>query len=212
MDQGILDSVRQKTLISIEEVVFEMVLGGGTALAQQIKHRKSFDFDFFSPLEITKKLLTNLSGKIKINSIAVDSPDELTLFTSGDVKLTFLFYPFPKIFEFIHQEGQLKLFDIQALAAQKAYTVGRRGEYRDYFDMYSILKIGKCSLGQTISLAGSIYNGSFSEKLFLEQLTFFDDLLDFNLISLEESKKLANKQEVKTFLESQVFQYLKKKD
>jgi hypothetical protein len=68
----------------------EFVLGGGTALALQLNHRKSYDFDFFGQSDITKNLLEKISHAIPIQNIAVDSGDELTFFTAKDVKVTFL--------------------------------------------------------------------------------------------------------------------------
>lgn len=57
------------------------VLGGGTALSLQLTHRKSFDFDFFSQSPIPKNFLNKLTDTIQVENIAVDSADELTLFT-----------------------------------------------------------------------------------------------------------------------------------
>ena len=52
----ILDKTRQDLLKKIMPVAKYFVLGGGTALSLQIAHRKSFDFDFFSEIEIAKDL------------------------------------------------------------------------------------------------------------------------------------------------------------
>jgi len=39
------------------------------------------------------------------------------------------------------------------------------------------------SLTEIISFAKKIYGSVFEEKLFLQQLVYFDDLLDFEIVS-----------------------------
>lgn len=105
-----------------------------------------------------------------IENIVVDTLDELTVFTISNVKITFLYYPFKPLFEHIKTEAGLRLFPIKEIALQKAYTIGRRGEYRDYFDLYTILKSGHINLKELTAGGKQVYNGAFDEKLFLEQL------------------------------------------
>ena len=136
----ILDKERQEILQKLLFLAKDFVLSGGTALALQLNHRKSFDFDFFSQTPIEKKLLAGLADKISISNTAIDTPDELTLFTKEGVKLTFLRYPFKPFYPIQKTESGLSIFPVREIALQKAYTIGRRGEYRDYFDLYTILK------------------------------------------------------------------------
>ena len=72
-------------------------LAGGTALALQIGHRVSVDFDLFSDKEIERSLLPHVQRVFSDGaSIAplINNPDELTVLVD-DVKITFLKYPFP---------------------------------------------------------------------------------------------------------------------
>ncbi len=124
----------------------EYILGGGTALALQLAHRKSFDFDFFYSSPIPKNFLEKLSEVLEISTISVDSSEELTFFTKDEIKLTFLYYPFGYAFPLITLENGLTLFPVKDIAIKKAYTIGRRGEYRDYFDLYAILNSGYIDL------------------------------------------------------------------
>lgn len=89
------------------------------------------------------------------------------------------------------------------IALQKAYTVGRRGEYRDYFDLYTILKQEYISLKEIISGAKQIYNGAFDEKLFLEQLIYFNDLNNFEVIPASQTP-LPAPDEIKHYFETLV--------
>ena len=85
----------------------EFYLVGGTALALQIGHRISVDFDLFNDKKISRRLL----GKIEKNfkefkiDVLVNNPGELTLFLNG-VKTTFFNYPFPIVRKLINFEGE----------------------------------------------------------------------------------------------------------
>jgi len=53
----ILTENQKKTLKSLKEFSKYGVLAGGTALALQLGHRKSYDFDIFCAKPISKKLV-----------------------------------------------------------------------------------------------------------------------------------------------------------
>ena len=200
LNQDILDKPRVKLLDKLTPFLKGFVLGGGTALALQLNHRKSFDFDFFSSSEIPKNLLEKVSQKIAVSNISVDNADELTFFTDDKIKVTFLSYPFRHLFNLIILENGLRLFKVEDIAIQKAYTIGRRGEYRDYFDLYTILKKDSISLNKLIDSCKDVYKTIFSEKIFLEQLVYFNDLLNFDIIAAS-STPFPSPDEVKRFFE-----------
>lgn len=204
----LLDNKRQELLEQLFLLTKGFVLAGGTALALHLAHRKSFDFDFFSQSEIPKNLLEELSQKLKIENIAVDSRDELTFFVVGGIKVTFLYYPFPTYFDQIETEKGLVLFPVKQIALQKAYTIGRRGEYRDYFDLYTILKTGQTTLDELISTARQVYGSVFDEKLFLEQLVYLGDISNFEIISASEDPP-PSPEEIKQYFEKLVKTYIK---
>lgn len=203
----LLDKERLGVLQKLIPFAVDFVLGGGTALALQLAHRKSFDFDFFSSSQIPKKLLENLSTILPIGNIVVDTLDELTVFTTSNVKITFLYYPFKPLFEHIKLEGGLRLFPVKEIALQKAYTIGRLGEYRDYFDLYTILKGEHTGLKEIIAGGKQVYNGAFDEKLFLEQLVYYGDLLSFNVTPISKIK-LPTPDEIKQYFENLVKTYI----
>ena len=184
------------------------ILGGGTALALQLKHRISFDFDIFSRKSITKNLLNKVKGIFSLQQITplVDSSDELTL-EIDNVKITFLYYPFTKLFDTVKTDS-IDIFSVNDIAADKAYTVGRRGAWRDYYDVFSLIKKGVVSLNELISLAKKKYGTLFNEKLFLEQLTYFEDIKDF---SVEVKDGVAFPvHDVQNYLSLEVKEYLSK--
>lgn len=178
----LLDKKRQQVLGALSPFTRDFVLGGGTALSLQLAHRLSFDFDFFSTSPISPKLLEEITRKLAIDHIVVDTHDELTFFTKDQIKITFLHYPFKAQFAPRETKKGLALFPVKEIALQKAYTIGRRGEYRDYFDLYTIFKNGYISLDEVISNAKHEYDSLFDEKIFLEQLVYFGDITNFEVI------------------------------
>ena len=201
--QGVLDKKRHKLLDELLPYTKGYILGGGTALALQLNHRKSYDFDFFSSNSIIKNLLEKLSKTIRIANVSVDSTDELTFFTKDSIKVTFLYYPFGYLFPIEMLSNGLKMFGIKDIAIKKAYTIGRRGEYRDYFDLYVILKDNYMNLSELIQTTKKIYGSVFDEKIFLTQLVYFDDLISFDIIPTSKSS-LLKPEEIKGFFENLV--------
>lgn len=202
-----LDKTRQDLLKSLIPVVKDFVLGGGTALSLQIAHRLSFDFDFFSEKALTKNLLETASKSLSIENIVVDTTSELTFFTKADIKITFLHYPFKEFFKDKLIFDGLALFSVEQIAYQKAYTVGRRGEYRDYFDLYSILINGYIPFSNLISQTKKIYESVFDEKMFLQQLVYFDDLLNLEIIPTS-NKQFPDPENIKKYFEKLVAEYI----
>lgn len=205
----VLDKKRQSLLQKLTPILKDFVLGGGTALSLQLVHRKSFDFDFFSHSKISKKPLEKLSGIIEIKNVAIDTPDELTFFTKDNIKVTFLYYPFKPSSTPLKTADGLLYFTVQEIAIQKAYTIGRRGEYRDYFDLYVILKNGYTNLKKIIPAAKKVYGSLFDEKLFLGQLVYFGDMLNFEVIPVNKTP-LASSDNIKYYFEGLVKTYLQR--
>jgi hypothetical protein len=61
------------------------------------------------------------------------------------------------------------------LAAMKAFALGRRAKWKDYVDLYFIIK-GYYTISDISKQASDIFKHEFSEKLFREQLTFHKDI------------------------------------
>ena len=91
------------------------------------------------------------------------------------------------------------IFDIRDLATAKAYAIGRRGVWRDYFDVYFLLKSGEFDLDRLLKMSKKRYGSLFSEKLFLEQLCYFDDIKDYSIEWVKGQGKVGE-EEVKEYL------------
>jgi len=79
----------------------------------------------------------------------------------------------------------------------KAYALGRRSKWKDYVDIYFIVK-DYFTINQICQRANEIYGELFSEKLFRAQLSFFDDI-DYSE-SIEYLCNPVDENEIKEFL------------
>jgi len=148
------EALVEKTLnviaaISKMEFVKSYVLVGGTALALQLKHRLSEDLDFISWKQ-SKKDKQNIDiEKIKneiIQNFVIDKVDilgnnHIEIYIDSGVKLSF--YAPDKIKPVmmpIHYLNNLILADENCIASLKMEILLRRNEFRDYYDLYCILK------------------------------------------------------------------------
>jgi hypothetical protein len=64
------------------------------------------------------------------------------------------------------------------LAAMKAFALGRRSKWKDYVDLYFILR-DNYSIKEISQEAEKVFSQQFSEKLFRGQLAFHKDI-DFS--------------------------------
>ena len=173
-----IEALNNNTKIVWEKCAFleGFYLAGGTALALQIGHRTSVDLDFFSSNPIKKTLLSEVEKVFGTVTPIIKTKDELTIILDG-VKVTFLHYPFslvsPKIFNKI-----IPLASVRDIASMKAYALGRRQSLKDYIDLYEIFSRKLFDLEGTITDAKNKYKGLFTDRLFLEQLLYIDDLED----------------------------------
>lgn len=176
-------------------------LAGGTALALQLGHRVSEDLDFFNADPISPCLLSELESQFPrdVSAPAVSTRDQLTLFVH-DTKVTFLSYPFPLLYPLARDDAGTPLACVKEIAAMKAYTIGRRGNFKDYVDLYFILKAGE-SLQMTAADAEKKYKDVFDTRLFLEQLVYFDDIPEERLVFLKEP---VSRDTLKDFLKEAV--------
>ena len=160
----------------------DFYLAGGTGLALQVGHRTSVDFDLFSDKPIKKTLIKKVEDLFSKYSrrIVVNSGDELTVII-GETKITFLHYPFPKILPL--EPGEFfQILSAREILASKAYSIGRRGAYKDYVDLYFGLVKNIATLSEIINIAGKKYGEAFNDRLFLEQLLYLNDVEEVEII------------------------------
>lgn len=140
MHNEILNNNQIKLLPALMEFSVDFYLAGGTAIALQLGHRRSIDFDLFTNKPLNHNdIRKNLNKKhTEIEQIIHTSSTEFTII-ANQVKLTFLEYPFT-VKPVIPVAGTLRSPDILTLSSLKAYALGRRSKWKDYVDLFFILQ------------------------------------------------------------------------
>lgn len=65
--------------------------------------------------------------------------------------------------------------DLLTLAAMKFYAMGRRSKWKDYVDIYFLLK-NYFTISEVSQKASEIFADAYSEKLFRQQIVYFEDI------------------------------------
>ncbi|PIY96381.1 hypothetical protein COY65_00935 [Candidatus Jorgensenbacteria bacterium CG_4_10_14_0_8_um_filter_39_13] len=180
----------------------DFYLVGGTALALQIGHRISVDFDFFSGNELPTGLLQKIKRIFPDPAIEViyrEAREQITLLLDR-VKITFFHYSYPVIDRFVKYQG-VPMATVREIAAMKAFSIGKRLSYKDYIDWYFLLKEKYIDLKGVIALAEKKFNGDFNNRLFLGQLVSISDV---PILPIDFLRDAIDKKTVQNFLEKTV--------
>jgi len=196
MHKEILNEDQVKLLPLIQSFSDDFGLAGGTAIALQIGHRRSIDYDLFTNKNFDHDEVRNRIRQLyQIQSTLVENPEELTILVSN-MKVTFLTYPFEIDYSETF-ENIIKLPNVITLSAMKAFALGKRAKWKDYVDLFFILKEHK--LSDITSRAGGIFGHEFNERLFREQLSYYQDIDYSETIDYMENKYVPD-EKIKSFL------------
>lgn len=141
------------------------------------------------------------------------------------VKIILIAYPFPLIEPLVQGDKidirlkGINLASPKEIALMKAYTIGRRPTFRDYIDLYFLLKNGIVNLEYILEKAPQkfVIEGKpvFSKKLFLEQLMYTEDLIDKETALISIIGTAPKVDEIEMFLTRQakaaIEKYMKKR-
>ena len=168
---NILNNDQQQLLPILSKFKKEFYMVGGTAIALHIGHRLSIDFDLFKSGRIKPKaIIKKFQEQKEALSVTLNIDGQLNL-NCRNVKFTFFEYEFD-VPHAINIENAINIPELIDLAAMKAYALGRRSKWKDYVDLYFILK-DHYSIAEISKRAELIYQDLFSEKLFRGQLNYF---------------------------------------
>lgn len=192
----ILNNHQVELLPYLENFKRSFFLVGGTAIAFHIGHRRSIDFDLFTPSPLVLSRIKTKLNQIPYKQVPIFQDYDQLHTQLNNVKVTFFSFPYPishpvKVQSFITVPGLL------TLASMKAFALGRRAKWKDYVDLFFILK-DNYSMQDICREAEINFGSQFSEKLFRQQLAFHKDI-DYS----EEVEYLVpafSEEEIKTFL------------
>lgn len=191
--QGLkLETIPVFETVSQLEFIKGLYLCGGTAQSLQLLHRKSENLDF--ELIGTRKERPQLDFSAISNAVTDVYPDcrkeflgrnQLQIFVNGNVKLSF-FRPENAVPElgkgFVY--NNIVTPSLQELLGMKLFTIAVRSAFRDYYDIYALLKAGY-DLEQGVAYAGKFSRHTIHSKTIYGILlndNYFRKPTDFSLL------------------------------
>ena len=174
------------------------VLVGGSALALHMCHRKSEDLDFFTYEDCFNKQEIFQYLKDFQNSEILNQTDEQIDLLLDGVKVTF----FNAKWGFLKPK-KIEVFNLSslvAISAMKVNAIFLRARYRDYYDLYFLIK--EIGIEEVFKYSLQILDG-LTFKLFIVSLLYIDDIEDDNIDYLSPIKTLTKK-EIRDFFQIEI--------
>jgi predicted nucleotidyltransferase component of viral defense system len=188
----------------IKEAAFlkNYALVGGSALTLHICHRKSEDLDFFTYSDhFEKSDILNHVHSYTIKEIINETKEQIDFLLDG-VKVTF----FNSKGDFL-RPNKIKSFNlanIDNISAMKINTLFLRAKYRDYYDIFSIMKEGM-SLDALLKNAMKILP-ELNHRLFFTALLYTEDIEEDNIDHFDPKYNIS-KIEIRDFLKEKVLEF-----
>ncbi|WOE69026.1 nucleotidyl transferase AbiEii/AbiGii toxin family protein [Hydrogenimonas thermophila] len=194
----LLPKTRALLLKMIEDCHFldKYVLVGGSALSLHLCHRKSEDLDFFTfNNSFDKQEIFTFVKRFENKEILNQTDEQIDLLIDG-VKVTF----FNAKWKFLEPEKPMRfnLAPIEAIAAMKVNVLFLRAKFRDYYDLYFLVK-KSMALQEIYQESLNVVEG-LNFKLFAVALLYIDDIEDDNIGYLEPIESL-DKRKIRDFFE-----------
>jgi hypothetical protein len=167
------------------------VLYGGTAIALQLGHRESLDFDFFRSEPIDKDQIRAKFPFVRGSAILQDAPETLVVLAempAGSVKVSFYGgIGFGRVNDPLQtRDGTLLIASLDDLMATKLKATLDRAEAKDYRDIAEMISSG-VSLVAGLSAFKQMFNGEPAQVL--RALGFFEDG-DLNSLNADDREVL----------------------
>lgn len=200
-----LDCLQKETkevlenLMTLPNLLCNYVLVGGSALAIQTCHRLSEDLDFFTFSDSFNRdiILKNLESFNEFQ-ITNETKEQFDI-TINNIKVTF----FNSKWDFLrpNQIEKLNVCPIEVISAMKVNVLFSRAKYRDYYDLYYIVKYF-LTLEQIYNVSKYIING-LNFKLFTTALLYLDDIEEDNISHLSPKENIS-KEEIADFFKNEI--------
>ncbi len=180
-------------------------LVGGTNLSLKFGHRISVDIDLFSTEDFIPSDISSILEKNFKNDELLYRNTSIGVFaTINNIKVDLIRnHNHPLIFKAETIDG-IRFYDDRDIAAMKIFTILKRGQKKDFFDIFELLK--KYNLAQIIDFYEKKYPSQNLLITIPQAITYFDDAEES-----EEPISLNNTtwEDVKKGLQKAVNNYLK---
>lgn len=147
-------------------------LAGGTALALELGHRISLDFDFYIEEELDPETLLQDFQKHFKNVQLIREAKNTLILSIDNTEVSLFSYPYPLISPLI-KIPEVNLASMEDICAMKIVAIIQRGTKRDFIDIYFLTK--RFGLERIFALTQKKYKGLFNKYLALQALTYFTD-------------------------------------
>jgi len=176
---SILEPSQRRLWSELSAVPSSFVLCGGTAVALQLGHRSSVDFDFIAEAEFDPDKLQAEIPFLRDVRPAQKSANTLTCVVdrNGPVQVSFFGTPSIRLIETPHaaEDNHVRIASLLDLAAMKAAVVQKRAEAKDYIDLDAIIQNTEIDLPTALAAAMTMYGPAFNPELTLRSLSYFGD-------------------------------------
>lgn len=174
----VLHAAQRELWKELSGVPSQFVLYGGTALALQLGHRQSVDFDFFCSQTFNPGQLFDRLAFLADSQVIQQAANTLTCRVIRDEPVLVSFFGLPSMRQIgaplIAADNNVAVASLLNLAGTKASVVQQRAEAKDYIDLDALFAAG-VSLPQALAAAHAIYGDKFNAQLTLKALSFFGD-------------------------------------
>ena len=166
------DQLRLFELLSVQSFMGDFYMAGGTDLALQIGHRRSYDFDFFIPADFNTYSVINRLKKIGIYDRDNEEKNTINGRLNG-VRISFFGYHYNIIDDF-RKYNILRLAGLKDIAAMKLEAIAGRGSKKDFVDLFFLLQ--RYTLEEMFSYHEKKYGTGLNNQYhLLKSLVYFED-------------------------------------
>ncbi|MFY3175302.1 nucleotidyl transferase AbiEii/AbiGii toxin family protein [Achromobacter xylosoxidans] len=172
-------------------------LYGGTAIALQLGHRDSVDFDFFTDKQLNREQLYEtftflpkaLVRQDRPNTLEVEvavpgQPDAVKVSFFGGIDVGRVGEPL------VTQDGMLQVASLEDLMAMKLKVLMQRVEAKDYRDIAALVNAG-IDLPRGLASARAMWPAQFQPSECLKALVYFKDG-DLDTLTAQEKQTLVD--------------------
>lgn len=137
----ILSPQQHKTLrlLGPEVTARSFYLGGGTALAIQLGHRRSIDFDWFLEGRMPDPLLLAREIQETVPFVTTQIEPRTLFGTVNGVRVSFFEFRYPMLDQTVRwPDYECRLASLRDLACMKLSAIVQRGSKKDFVDLFAL--------------------------------------------------------------------------
>ena len=153
---------------------WDAYLAGGASLGLQVGHRRSIDFDWFTPKTLAPAALLEDLQSLGL-PVQVRQNDEGTFLGQvGGVEYSVFRYRYPLVAESAEFDG-CALASLKDIAAMKMTAIVQRATKRDYVDLHALFTSGRVGLEDAVATMKAKFS-VVDPSLALRALIYFADV------------------------------------